>query len=258
LIKLDPTATRVVVGDIHGDIRGLRSLLERIGAIDAAGTRQPGFYLVQLGDLLHCGHGEFVRDRATAEFCKDLFDVQLAGNHELWHAYGLEVGRFAGLDKKLFPETQEIINYWVKQGKLGAATSVDGWLISHAGMHSSFFGAMPDDADVEVIADALNRVLKQKLTERKEVPMIDWIGWLRGGRNPHGGIFWADFEELAKDKRNLIQQIVGHSPQADVRKVGERLWCVDVGAALSGRVPALVKRGVAAEWEPVVVRTPNK
>ena len=254
-VKLQKDTTRVIVGDVHGDVRGLRYLLQTIGAIDENDQRLPGFYLIQLGDLLHCGHGEMIRDRATAEFAEDLFDEQLAGNHELYHAYRLKTGEFQGMDKTVFPETQSILSKWSRENKMKAATSIDGWLISHAGLHSSFIGEMSSDPGKA--AQEINNLFIRRISERTEVPQFDWIGAARSGQHAHGGIFWADFDELIADTANPYKQIVGHTPQKEVRKVGDKLWCVDVGAALSRRVPALVKNGEDGDWYPVVVFSPE-
>jgi hypothetical protein len=196
------------------------------------------------------GHGEIVRDRDTAVFADGLFDVQLAGNHELWHAYGLEVGRFAGIDANVLPETREILRSWTKAGQLLAACEIDGWLVSHDGIHSSYAPGL--DRDPTRAAAQINERLRRRLNAQQPSALFDAIGYDRGGATEHGGIFWEDFERLVGDESNPWRQIVGHTPQRDVRRVGDRLWCVDVGAALSRRVPAIVKRSHASDWEPVV------
>jgi Calcineurin-like phosphoesterase len=252
-MSIDPELTRVVIGDIHGDVVGLGALLQAIGVIDADARRQEGFWVVQLGDLLHMGHGEMVRDRDTALFSNGLFDVQLVGNHELWHAYGLEVGRFAGIDDDVYPETREMVRSWIDDDQLLAACELDGWLVSHAGVHSCYASGLPRDPSAA--ADRINERFRRRLSVRRPVALFDAIGYDRGGSSEHGGIFWEDFELLARNEANPWRQIVGHTPQRHVRCVDGRMWCVDVGAALSGCVPALVKQGVEGEWEPVVVQS---
>jgi 23S rRNA C2498 (ribose-2'-O)-methylase RlmM len=52
--------------------------------------------------------------------------------------------------------------------------------------------------------------------------------------------------------RNALHQLFGHSPQEFPRRLDERMWVVDVGAALSGLVVALVKDPDEENWKPVV------
>jgi hypothetical protein len=48
------------------------------------------------------------------------------------------------------------------------------------------------------------------------------------------------------------RQVVGHTPGLKPESAGGHLWCVDVGAALSGRMCALLRRGGSGRWRPVV------
>jgi hypothetical protein len=250
-MAVDPALTRVVIGDIHGDVVGLGALLQAIRVIDADRRRQDGFWVVQLGDLLHMGHRQMVRDRDTALLADGVVDVQLVGNHELWHAYGLDAGFFHGIDPDVYPETREALRRWIDRGQLLAACDIDGWLISHAGVHSCYASGLARDA--ASAAEQINERFRRRLSSRKAVALFDAVGYSRGGVSEHGGIFWEDFKLLARDATNPWRQIVGHTPQPDVRCVNNRAWCVDVGAALSRRVPALVKQGCKGDWEPLVV-----
>jgi hypothetical protein len=69
-----------------------------------------------------------------------------------------------------------------------------------------------------------------------------------------GGIFWLDWHELqAAQSSNRLRQIVGHTPlPRGPQQAGDRLWCIDVGAALSGKVCAVLREGADGEWQPIV------
>lgn len=251
---LKSTDTRIIVGDIHSDIAGLMLLLKTVGAVDNDYKRLPGFWLVSLGDLLHLGHDSHVRDRDTAEFARGLFDVMLLGNHELWHSHGLDAGRFNGMHNDVFPEVKHMIQSWRDQ--YVPAYALDGALLTHAGVHSVYLDQMPKDSNARDLERIIARRWKSRLATGKKDPLFDAVSPLRGGAsNQVGGLFWADHHEHLTDHKKSVIQIYGHSPQKDVTFSEKNVYCVDVGAALSGKVPALVKQGETGVWTPLVVRT---
>lgn len=250
---------RVVIGDIHSDLESLLALLRHVGAVDASGARTPGFFLVCVGDLLHLGHDSRADDRAVAEYCRGLFDVLLCGNHELLLAYGLEAGRFAACHHSTFPETQHILRGWARRGQLQPACAVDDWLVTHAGVHPEWMRTLPAGKTAAQLARIINRRWASRLSSKVTDPLFDSVGPLRGGARAPGGLFWCDHREhlTCAPGADPVPQIYGHTPQADgpQHDPDRRLWCVDVGAALSGRACGLVKHGAGGDWEPVDIRT---
>ena len=63
--------------------------------------------------------------------------------------------------------------------------------------------------------------------------------YARGGRDRCGGVLWNDPAEMT-DEPTPWPQIIGHTPQLEPRCHEGWRWTIDVGAALSGRVAALV------------------
>jgi hypothetical protein len=51
-----------------------------------------------------------------------------------------------------------------------------------------------------------------------------------------------------------VAQIVGHTPRRHVQQTADgRFWCIDVGAALSRRLAAIVRDPTATQWRPIEV-----
>jgi hypothetical protein len=106
------------------------------------------------------------------------------------------------------------------------------------------------------IAAAINDALEKRIKSRDPDPLFDCVGPVRSSstKEPCGGIFWCDWTELMTAERkpshqSQVRQIVGHTPRRNVqRALNGRYYCIDVGAALSGYVGALVKHPDEPEW----------
>lgn len=255
--ELDPDVTRVVVGDVHGDLL-LETLLADIGVLDSQGRRNDGFYVVQLGDLVHLGHDAFHRDAHVIEIVlRGGVDRVLLGNHEAFHAYGMLCGQFSGMHGRLIPEVEHGLRRLKDSGHLHPAWEIDGWLITHAGVHPSYASQLPRCA--RDAAHAINRCFFGYLQEgrRPSLPLFEAVGPVRGNEDRPGGLLWADDQEIIRHAGTLRwPQIIGHSPQPygiEANQPAPDLWICDAGAALSGRLAALVKPGAAAGWQPHII-----
>jgi Calcineurin-like phosphoesterase len=253
----------VVVSDVHGDFRGLEALLREVGAIDEHGERRPSHFVAQLGDLLHLGHAVYESDRRTLEAGLRWIDLLVLGNHEGFFTHGLESCRWSHIHdpSQVHPEVLATLPRTAAEGRWHVAAALDGWVLTHAGLHPDYQEQLLDEGveEAEAVVDILTSAFAARLAGAQRADVFDSVGPVRGGfgRRP-GGVLWADFSELeATVSRNRLFQIVGHTPQFEPRRVGDRLWCNDVGAALSGLVSALVKEPGTEEWTPVVVRSPD-
>jgi hypothetical protein len=250
----------IVIGDIHGDCHGLMAILRATGALDPQDRRAPDTRVIQLGDLIHgagprsvpyAGIDDVEALRLGAKYCDEI----LIGNHELPHLYeASNFPRFGGMRALSGPGYRAL--YGARDaGKLRAATAHDGWLLTHAGVHVALFAGYGGlGRSAEETAVLINEWYTERLDTVLPLTLFDGIGYLRGGDYPQGGIFWCDWRELTADGVvSPIPQVVGHSPQEDGPVRHGNLWCVDVGAPLSGRVAALVQPEVGADWVPMVV-----
>ena len=257
---------RVVVGDTHGDHVGLLLALRRVGAIDERNVRVPGYWLCHIGDVIHAGHGVQDDDVTCLRLALDLFDCLLYGNHET--PFAVDLGSFVGQNPTL--DCQPLLDASVQAGRWHAATAVDGYLLTHAGLHPRLLAGSPvldplRDTDrlhdPVAVASAINDAFEQRIESAEPEPVFDWVGPVRSSRarEPCGGIFWCDWTELMEAerkprRRSPLKQIVGHTPRRNVQQaLDAKYWCVDVGAALSGYVGTLVKRPADQRWQPIRV-----
>jgi hypothetical protein len=262
----DETDVRVVVGDTHGDHVGLLLALRQVGAIDERNVRVPGYWLCHIGDVIHAGHGVQDDDVTCLKLALDLFDCLLYGNHET--PFAVDLGSFVGQNPTL--DCQPMLDASVQAGRWQAATAVDGYLLTHAGLHPRLVEgsqALEPLRDIDrlhdpiAVAGAINDAFELRIESGELEPVFDWVGPVRSSRRrePCGGIFWCDWSELMEAERNPrlrspLKQIVGHTPRRNVQQALDgKYWCVDVGAALSGYVGALAKRPTDKHWQAIRV-----
>lgn len=250
--------TRVIISDVHGDHVALKILLQKIGVLDSRGARNEGFFVAQLGDLVHLGHGVHDDDAITLDLSRNWIDLQILGNHELYYCFGLESGLFAGINSAntLHPAIPGLLAELKHSGRLHPAAAIDGWLLTHAGLHPCYQDELPKAllSDAAGLAEELESRFVERLNDGESC-LFDAVGPRRsGGRDERpGGIFWMDFSELEEIiGNNRVRQIVGHTPQLKPRQLAN-VWVNDVGAALSGKLSALVKAGPGGDWDVVVI-----
>src|SRR5579884_1737568 len=231
----------LVVGDVHSDTANLLRLLETAGAAtttyDTSGTpsieRTPGWNLICVGDLIH-GGSDREADLECLEVGLEVFDTICIGNHELPLMFP-DAGfpRWSGMVRPL-TKTLHLLETAFVEEKYVAATHVDDWLITHAGLSSRYDYFVYDCGNTaEMVAELLRHEFWLRSSgPAKPVAVFDDVGRARGGRAECGGIFWCDWNELESN----IPQVVGHTPQGDAPVLGRwsSAWNVDAGAKLSG------------------------
>jgi hypothetical protein len=230
----------LVIGDVHGHIDRLATLLEQEGIIRDVGD---GVWeridfdteVVQLGDLGHFGGsgGSPTGDMLCYEYADAWLDVVLWGNHD--RAVFDESHTFRGYERPR-PEVIHMMRALMASGKYQVAHEAHGWFLSHAGMHSSVrYNHLPDEQmkyDAEAMAQWLNSEDQLYLQDpdnimnldKNAVGIINAIGAVRGGGSRVGGILWRDISE------NLwmgFPQVFGHS--ADHKKHAVR-YCWEKGS----------------------------
>jgi hypothetical protein len=297
---LEPADTdiRVVLPDIHGNFEAMRQLLISVGAIDEDDQRQPGFFIVQLGDLIHGGHDITEADAMTLELAEKWVDVWLLGNHELPFVTSI-VSDFVGLHRQAgsghlgqHPSCQLQLNRAMREGRLRAAFALDGWLIAHAGLnvthiHNASWG---DDIHAAALISSLNPSFKavsfmaainerfeERLTSGERDLIIDGVSTKRGGFDAVGSIFWADAREVvaaAKRYGNPVPQIIGHTPRSSKhlklyrpkrfalpskRGYGRApIYAIDLAGIDNGYIGCLTKHANESEWSPHVIVRPPR
>lgn len=254
--------TEVIVSDVHGDHEALRALMLELGVIDADGKRQNGFSVTSVGDLCHLGHDVHHDDLVTLRLAVGWIDRFTLANHDAWHVCALRSGRWAAMHEtpEVHPEIVGTLRRLFEQRKLRVAWEICGHLVTHAGLHPLY------QQQFEALLERPNRLaaeicarLQRRLDSAKQDPLFDAVGPYRSGgqdRRP-GGVLWMDSREMESSREpNRVPQICGHTPQKggpQLIKNGADFWVNDVGAALSGKLSALIREPGQDSWLPAVV-----
>lgn len=238
----------LVIGDVHGHLDRLATLLEQEGIVrekdDGEWERiNHDVEVVQLGDLGHFGHGGSpTGDLMSWEYAREWIDVILWGNHD--RAVVDPQHAFNGFTKPR-PEVYHIMKIYEHEKKLRWAHAAHGHLLTHAGLHSRFhYNAVPvDKSNPEDVAQWINGALTSE-DDMNRLAVRHAVGSYRGGGSPFGGILWRDINESLFDG---FPQVFGHSADrkhqvrycwrsGHTRKietvpdsVKEVSYCVDIG-----------------------------
>src|SRR5271165_5087096 len=106
----------LAIGDVHGHLDRLETLLLQEGIIDVDGTRiNDDVEVVQLGDLGHFGSQTKGEDKLTWETAPSWLDVILWGNHD---RAVIERKHVFGGYATPYPETEDVMKAQVEFGKL--------------------------------------------------------------------------------------------------------------------------------------------
>ena len=194
---------------------------------------------VFLGDYFD-NFGDDVSDaRRTAFWLRDRIektdDIFLLGNHDISYMFprapelycpGFTAAKARGIGEILRPA------HWQR---FRLAHDEQGWLMSHAGFHPVWL----KEPTVERILQRCDEAMRH--ARRRVVDPILGAGEDRGGLQRFGGPLWMDWGNLMPIPK--INQIVGHTPDDDVREkitLASRNYCLDVGNA---SVAAILSNG---------------
>jgi len=169
-----------------------------------------------LGDWTDTFEGLTPNTHRMAEYMRDLLMwpkfTALWGNHDLHYAYsrvrGVHCSGYDDRKRDIFEKTLTR-EHW---DKVKTHAWVDGWLLSHAGVHKHFAhavrGLAPDYID-ERCAIAMQRLKSGMIDE--------WLGagFDRGGPQAVGGIIWLDWRSF--HPITDLNQLVGHTNGREVR-----------------------------------------
>lgn len=204
LIAENPDAD-VLIGDVHGRVDPLTSLLRALDLVDDDLSRRPRpGRLIQLGDL---ADGRNPEDDLALEFGENVFDVILCGNHE---AALLGGPSFGGL-VMVRPEVREPLERLARRGRLELAVRVGDMIASHAGISAAVAGEDTPDAVIARLDDLWTDFLIRRSRQPEALFKRDTH---RGGTSAGGGVLWQDWRSLLDDPMPGVRQVVGHTPLA--------------------------------------------
>lgn len=240
----------LVIGDIHGHLNRLEGILKQEGILGPCpdcdgfgdiptGEIDPGrcgvdiclhcngdgqrrinhdVDVILVGDIGHFGRGGSpTGDFLTWKYAMEWADVILWGNHD--RAVVDPSHTHSGLEKGMI-ETEHLMRLAMAEGKLKLAVARHGFLITHAGLHSSFRNQKVENNikhDAGRFVEWINQVNGiDSLCEPDQAAVRDAIGRNRGGWSPVGGILWRDINEKLYPG---FRQIFGHSADHKEHKV---------------------------------------
>ena len=160
------------------------------------------------------------------------------GNHDMQYLLGT---KGPGMHLSLIHEVRELL----ESLNLVAATTVDDFLITHAGLTQEWADLYLDDAEsAESVKKELNALFESEIPENWHDLLACGSG--RGGFDSPGPL-WADKNELWEDAVVGIKQIVGHTPVADCYQLEtmdsllteglEEIWLCDTFSLSSDLYP---------------------
>jgi hypothetical protein len=213
---------QIVIGDIHGELKGLMKILMHAGLINKQGDWVgETTVLIQTGDVIDRGpHScECIRLlRALQEQAAQAGGqvIRLCGNHEILLMED-PFNNNANFDDTiaLASEIQEEILL----GKIQASYTDGTRLYTHAGLRSDIRMALEKEIGIrrsglKRLSDHINSVfIESVMTGDYETHSIFHADPVRGGNHKVGGIFWGDYS-LICSSLNFYKtpQIFGHTP----------------------------------------------
>lgn len=220
----------LVIPDIHQNIRWTEAILDK----EAAAADK----IVFLGDYFDTKVDSAADVAKTCQYLSQLHKRLaskshfLLGNHDLPYLYDLQNERSpkSHLPNPYFNGAYNAYLTESIRPNLSAAfltslepfTHVQGWILSHAGIHPHHL-----ETNSQTALDTLYQKLKAQIAKLPdERPKeLAAIGTARGGAEEHGGILWQDWFNEFED---LLEwpQIVGHTLIAEPNKKG-RSWNLD-------------------------------
>jgi len=231
----------VIIPDVHQDIAWVKRILAQETEADL---------FVFLGDYFD-SHLALKHRTSTAATCRFLIDLQkhlgerivfLLGNHDIQYlearrdclrhhvprhlSYRCGSAFKASAAAKIAKHLPTV--FW---SNARLFVEVNGWLLSHAGVHSSFWPKRPSVAESLISIQSECEHALRDINHTND-PLLQ-AGLVRGGEARNGGITWQDWNDEFRDDLPL-PQIVGHTSNPNGARQLGRSWCIDGGQTCYG------------------------
>ena len=190
-------------------------------------SRVPHDHVVWLGDFFDDFGDTLDMARDTAKWLARRMDQAdhetfLLGNHDAPYMWGLRELECSGYHPKKAHAIHAVMPPTVYRERFKLNHMVEGWIMSHAGMHVSVFSNITMDVH-PLILHAYH------LLHEGVVSPVLRAGWARGGIQAVGGVTWLDWNHEFQPIAG-VNQIVGHTPGKTVRSrvtTDSKNYCLD-------------------------------
>lgn len=183
----------IIVGDIHGNLNKVKAFL----------GYKPDELHIALGDYVDSFFESSERQEEALQLLINSAAILIWGNHDLAYL------KFPPFGCSGYQGSNSIVHSIIENNKkrFHAAYSLDGWLISHAGVQEG----LVKTTNIDKLAAMLNERMADFINNpRKMTDSIFNVGIGRGGLSRCGGIFWFDFlRECCLSTK--VKQIFGHT-----------------------------------------------
>ncbi len=242
----------LIIPDVHQDINWVKNIL----------NQESGNYdhLVFLGDFFdtHKSGHNIASGEQTALFLKDIVDGKFGsstvcvGNHDCayieacrslyQHKNPSTLFNFCSGYTNSKANTISGILKRTDWAKAELFKVVNGWLLSHAGLHAGHLKPLKsiDENLVDLYEQSINL---NKCLYHDVHPLLQ-VGYARGGEHNYGGVTWIDWNCEFEDIPGF-PQLVGHTPKTDtIRQIGKS-FCIDGGQTIY----AFINKDGSIEWK---------
>jgi len=203
----------LVIGNVHGRLSKVEKFLKY----------KPEETHIFTGDYVDSFNASDEEILYTLKKVIESDAILLLGNHDI-HYLTNSPFMCSGYNYHMTKGLNEIYEEFID--RFVPVTEVDGFVITHGGISEGLSqrfikGAMKENSVSEILIAEWNEFLKS----RKKGSVIFNIPRCRGGRDPFGGIFWADYRD---EKFYDIPQIFGHSKVLGnrIKNVNYDLWAL--------------------------------
>lgn len=205
----------LTIGDIHGRnywktiIKGNEDLIIFVGDYCDAYEVEDVYITTNLIDII-----EYKK-----EFPNKV--VLLLGNHDCQYLFNYTTHGCSGFRSGMYENLHQLLEG--NKNLFQVAHQVDNYLWSHAGVSSLWYKKFLEVAHLELEGNLAQKI-NDTFNSSKEW-IISQVGYSRGGlRGDYGGPLWADASETQFAPLAGLHQIVGHTPQRDIKTFSGDDW----------------------------------
>lgn len=208
MIKTIESNGRLFVGDLHGNVKHHEKICNF--------ADKNGYAITFVGDYVDSFSKSFKEQMDLLEQIKqnikdDKPYSYLVGNHDLSYMhFKYQCSGFKPKHSEPFKKVFSNILPQLKFFEIFKLNNGENLFVSHAGLSKSFvdYIRLPLDSMEEV--EEFFNIDIDSLFKMYSKPFTAYCGYVRGGDEPYGGIFWNDYFREFKPIENL-HQIMGHT-----------------------------------------------